>query len=330
MIAAIGTALVTSIMPEFLDMIPGGNGTKIGITAFGTMMLAGSWLSIYGKTGVGVAVFLKPNPNSAWLDTRLLEYSREARSQHVSSFYVNVDELSPGASTDRVGITQRVIEARLREENPKRSTGISFYLTCGLANSYNLGSQLFNSTQGSQLRVRDFREISVFNIPPSGTAAPLPPLRLLGAPNGPQTLQGNYSLTSLIQITTQQLNGPASADNRHALIIHIASGSPNMVTDAMDAARHGSHARYQVAANDTCETALIFARHVASFPDDSKAYNAVLKEVVQRWSAHLAAHSGANGLPAEGRLFISAPTSLAFALGALIPAAGPTKVIDYL
>ncbi|MFJ4987699.1 hypothetical protein ACIP9H_28345 [Streptomyces sp. NPDC088732] len=297
----------------------------------GFAILAVSWISLNGRTGVGVAVFLQPTPTSGWSDARLLEHSSAARSRHVSYFYVNVDELQPGLTADaRASLTQRVIEARLKEEEAKSSSHIAFYLTCSLANAFKLGQQIFNGTQGAQLRIFEFKEISVHQVSGSGPNTPLPPLVLEGTPGGPQTTQGSYQLTPIIRRDTIRLS-PASNPlaNRHALILNITN-NPNMVTEATQAAQgtQGSHGRYVVGINDVCSTALIYQCTTTRFPDDRSAYNELLKDIVQYWGFYLSTQASPHGSIPEGRLFISAPSSLAFSLGALLPAS--TSVIEYI
>ncbi|MGW1887653.1 hypothetical protein [Streptomyces sp. NPDC001970] len=279
-----------------------------------------------------MAVFLQPTPTSGWSDARLLEHSSAARSRHINYFYVNVDELQPGLTADaRASLTQRVIEARLKEEEAKNSSHIAFYLACSLANAFRLGQQVFNSTQGAQLRIFEFKEISVHQVSSSGHNTPLPPLVLEGTPGGPQTTQGSYQLASIIRRDPPIHLSPTSNQlaNRHALILNIAN-QPNMVREATEAAQgtQGSQGRYVVGANDVCRTALVYQCSTPRFPDDRSAYNELLKVIVQDWDLYLSTQASTYGSISEGRLFISAPSSLAFSLGALLPTS--TSVIEYI
>lgn len=326
LVAAIGTAIVASTLPDFLSMIPGGKRTEIFISAIGFLILAVSWVSLHGRSGVGVAVFLQPEPTSGWSDARLLEHAAEAKGKHVSFFYVNADELHPGSGVDRKRLTQKVIEARLKEENPQKASQISFYLTCGLGNSFHLGREIFNTTHGASLRVRDFQEIAVHQVSSSGSVGALPPLQLVGTPAGPRTSETNYQLPSSVQRQTVALNSGHA--NRHALIVCISPNSASRAIEAQNAARAGSHARYQVTAGDICSTALVIA--CSDFPNDHRAYNELLKRTLDGWESHLSSMNASHGSAPEGRLFISAPTSLAFALGALMSSALRTEIIDYV
>lgn len=326
LVAAIGTAIVASTLPDFLGMIPGGKRTEICILIVGFLILAASWISLHGRSGVGVAVFLQPEPTSGWSDARLLEYAAEAKGRHVSFFYVNADELHPGSGVDRRRLTQKVIEARLKEENPRKSSEISFYLTSGLENSFHLGREVFNSTQGASLRVHDFQEIAVHQVSNSGAVGALPPLQLVGTPTGPRTAEANYQLPSSVQMQTVTLN-PGNI-NKHALIVCISQNSASRAMDAQVAARTGTHARYQVSAGDICSTALVI--ECPDFPNDHRAYNELLKRTLQAWAGHLSSMNASHGSVPEGRLFISAPTSLAFALGSLLPLSPRTEIIGYV
>ncbi|SCE35666.1 hypothetical protein GA0115240_154118 [Streptomyces sp. DvalAA-14] len=326
LVAAIGTAIVASTLPDFLIMIPGGRRTEIFISVVGFLILAVSWISLHGRSGVGVAVFLQPEPTSGWSDARLLEYAAEAKGRHISFFYVNADELHPGPGVDRKSLTQKVIEARLKEENPRKSSQISFYLTCGLGNSFHLGREIFNSMQGASLRVRDFQEIAVHQVSNSGAVGTLPPLQLVGTPAGPRTSEANYPLPASVRMQTVALN-PGHI-NRHALIVCISQNSASRAVDAQDAAQSGTHARYQVTAHDVCSTALVI--ECPNFPNDHRAYNELLKRTLHTWAGHLSSMNASQGSIPEGRLFISAPTSLAFALGALLPSTPRTQIIDYI
>ncbi|MFH9768161.1 hypothetical protein ACH4N4_09385 [Streptomyces microflavus] len=328
--AALGSALVAGTFPELLKLIPGKTTTLAVISISGFLILSVSWINLHGRTGVGVAVFLQPTPSSGWSDARLIERSSTAKSHHVSFFYVNVDELHPGLTADaRAGLTQRAIEARLKEEEAKNSSHISFYLACGLANAFRLGQQIFTA-QGAQLRVFEFKEISVHQVSSAGPNLTLPPLILEGTPSGPRATQASYQLAPIIRRDTITLSPAAGqAINRHALILNITN-NPNMITEAQDAAQgaQGPHGRYSVGVNDVCSSALVYECTASAFPDDRSAYNELLKDIVQYWTFYLSTKVSAHGLAPEGRLFISAPSSLAFSLGALLPAS--TVVIDYI
>lgn len=329
LIAALGSSLVAGTMPELLKLIPGKSATLSILLGVGFFILAASWISLHGRSGVGVAVFLKPTPTSTWSDSRLLRHAAETKSRHTSFFYVNVDELHSGLTIDeRAGLTQRVIEARLKEEDSKGSSHISFYLTCSLGNAYRLAQQTFNGTQGAQLRVLEFREISVHQVSNMGSNHPLPPLMLEGTPNGPQTTQSTYpQLAQLIRCTPTNLLTPPQAANRHALIVNL-TGNSTMITEATAAASGTTPGRYTVGATDVCSSALVIESAAPSFPNDKAAYNELLKKITQDWSLYLSTQSANHQSPAEGRLFIQAPSSLAFSLGALLPPS--TKVVDYI
>lgn len=307
-------------------MIPGGRTTEVSISLAGFLVLAVSWISLHGRSGVGVAVFLQPEPTSGWSDARLVEYATEARGRHISFFYVNADDLYSGPGVDRRQLTQKVIEARLREENPKRSSQISFYLTCGLVNSYHLGREVFNSTSGASLRIHDFQDIAVHQVSNSGSVGALPPLQLVGTPAGPRTSDTSYQLPNSVQIQIETLN-PGSA-NRHALIVCISPNAAGHANEARGAARTGVHAHYQVTAGDICSTALVV--ECSNFPNDHRAYNELLRQILHYWLGHLSSMHASNGSSPDGRLFISAPTSLAFALGALMPSISRTQIIEYV
>lgn len=328
--AALGSALVAGTFPELLKLIPGKTATLTVILIVGFLILATSWLNLHGRTGVGVAVFLQPTPTSGWSDTRLIEHSSAARSRHISFFYVNVDELHPGLTSDaRAGLTQRAIEARLKEEEAKNSSHISFYLACGLANAFRLGQRIFKA-QGAQLRVFEFQEISVHQVSSSGPNLTLPPLVLEGTPSGPQATQASYQLASIMRRDTVSLH-PAGGQspNRHALILNITN-IPNMIAEAQEAAQgtQGQNGRYAVGAHDICSSALVYQCMAPTFPDDRSAYNELLKDIVQYWDFYLSTQASTHGSAPEGRLFISAPSSLAFSLGALLPTS--TSVVDYI
>ncbi|MFD7897195.1 hypothetical protein [Streptomyces sp. NPDC059743] len=316
--------------PELLKLIPG----KILMNSIGLIIgfvfIARSWLSLHGRTGVGVAIFLQPTPASGWSDARLFEHFLATRVCHISFFYVNVDELYPGLTGDaRAELTQRVIEARLKEEGANRSDHISFYLTCGLANAFRLGQRLF-APQGVQLRLFEFREIHVHQVSGAGPSLPLPPLVLEGTLNGPQTTQESYQLSSTIRRDAVALFPIGGQNvNRHALIVNIAN-NPSMITEAQDAARGAQNhlGRYAVGPQDLCSSALVYQCMVPAFPNDRSAYNALLKDIVQYWSLYLSTQATVHGSTPEGRLFISAPSSLAFSLGTLLPTS--TVVIDYI
>ncbi|MEV3950885.1 MULTISPECIES: hypothetical protein [Streptomyces] len=329
LIAALGSSLVAGTMPELLKLIPGKSATLSILLGVGFVILAVSWISLHGRSGVGVAVFLKPTPTSTWSDSRLLRHAAETKSRHTSFFYVNVDELHSGLTIDeRAGLTQRVIEARLKEEDSKGSSHISFYLTCSLGNAYRLAQQTFNGTQGAQLRVLEFREISVHQVSNMGSNHPLPPLMLEGTPNGPQATQSTYpQLAQMIRCTPTNLPTPPQAANRHALIVNL-TGNSTMITEATAAASGMTSGRYTVGATDVCSSALVIESAAPSFPNDKAAYNELLKKITQDWSLYLSTQSANHQSPAEGRLFIQAPSSLAFSLGALLPSS--TKVVDYI
>ncbi|MFE2032843.1 hypothetical protein ACFXBB_06185 [Streptomyces scopuliridis] len=327
---AFGSVLVAGTFPELLKLIPGKTVMHTIALIIGFVLIAESWLSLHGRTGVGVAIFLQPTPASGWSDARLVERFLATKACHVSFFYVNVDELYPGLTGDaRAELTQRVIEARLKEEGGRRSDHISFYLTCGLANAFRLGQRLFTQ-QGAQLHLFEFKEISVHQVSGSGPNLPLSPLVLEGTLNGPQTTQESYQLSSTIHRDTVALFpiGGQSV-NRHALIINIAN-NPSMITEAQDAARGAQNhlGRYAVGPQDLCSSALVYQCLVPEFPNDRSAYNALLKDIVQHWIFYLSAQETVHGYTSEGRLFISAPNSLAFSLGALLPSS--TVVIEYI
>lgn len=117
--------------------------------------------------------------------------------------------------------------------------------------------------------------------------------------------------------------------NRHALILNITN-NPTMIDEAKRAARgaQGPQGRYTVSANDVCSSGLIYHCTASSFPNDESAYNELLKDIVQHWSFYLSSQASSHGSPPEGRLFVSAPTSLAFSLGALLPTT--TSVVEYI
>jgi hypothetical protein len=322
---------VAGTFPEILKLIPGKTKTLTVILIIGFLILAASWINLHGRAGVGVAVFLQPTPTSGWSDARLIEHSSATKSRHVSFFYVNVDELHPGLTANaRADLTQRAIEARLKEEEAKNSSHISFYLTCSLANAFRLGQRIFNSTQGAQLRVFEFKEITVHQVSSSGPNFPLPPLVLEGTPSGPQTSQGSYQLAAIVRRDTVSLSPVGGQNiNRHALILNITN-NPSMVAEAQEAAQgtQGPHGRYVVGPQDLCSSALVYQCTAPVFPGDRSAYNELLKDIVQYWSFYLSTQASTYSSTPEGRLFISAPSSLAFSLGALLPAS--TTVVDYI
>lgn len=122
------------------------------------------------------------------------------------------------------------------------------------------------------------------------------------------------------------LNGYGT--NRHALIVCIAPGAAGRALEAQNAASSGIHTHYQVTPNDICDTARVF--ECSDFPNDHRAYNELLKRIVHDWMLHLTSVQATYGSAPEGRLFISAPTSLAFSLGGLLPVNPQTTVIDYI
>ncbi|MFJ5179300.1 hypothetical protein ACIP68_36310 [Streptomyces griseoviridis] len=330
LIAALGSSLVAGTMPELLKLIPGKNKTLAALLAVGVVILAFSWISLHGRTGVGVAVFLKPTPASTWSDSRLLRHAADAKGRHISFFYVNVDELHSGLNMDeRANLTQRVIEARLKEEDPKGSSHISFYLTCSLANAYRLGQQTFNGAHGAQLRILEFKEISVHQVANAGPNQPLPPLLLELTPSGAQTTQSTYpQFAQTVRCTPTSLTtSTAPTVNRHALIINLTN-NPAMIPAATAAASGVTAGRYAIGVDDVCSSALVIESSVSPFPDDKSAYNELLKKITQDWSLYLSTQATNHPSPPEGRLFIQAPSSLAFSLGALLPP--DTKVIDYI
>lgn len=329
MIAALGSALVAGTLPELLKLIPGQNVTLVVIFVVGLIVLAASWISMNGRSGVGIAVFLPPSPEAKWSETKLLEQSAVAKRQHLSFFYVNVDELQPGlVGIDRVNLAQRVIESRLKEEHHVKPSAVHFYLACGLSSSFRLGQQTFNRDQGGQLRIFEFDKVIVQQVPTSRAQASLPPLSLKVTSDGAATTPESYNLGSLIRQQPVNLGSDGSIRvNRHALVLKIAD-TRNMVEEAIAAARGASPEQtgYLVGPNDVCSTALVLECTATTFPNDSAAYNELLRKIVQDWNLYLATQASSyNSIP-EGRLFISAPTSLAFALGALLPFS--TKVID--
>ncbi|MEU5046524.1 hypothetical protein [Streptomyces griseorubiginosus] len=317
--------------PELLKLIPGKTTTLWIVMIVGFLILAASWVNLHGRTGVGVAVFLQPTPNSGWSDSRLIQHSSTTKGSHVSYFYVNVDELHPGLTADaRADLTQRAIEARLKEEEPKNSSHISFYLTCSLPNAFRLGQRIFNGAQGAGLHILEFKEISVHHVPSSGPNSPLPPLLLEGTPNGPQANQGSYQLGPIVSRNSVSLSPVGGQNvNRHALILNITSNLA-MVTEAKSAAEgaQGSQGRYVVGPQDLCSSALVYQCTTPTFPNDRSAYNELLKDIIQYWEFYLSTKATQHGSTPEGRLFISGPASLAFSLGALMP--NSTTVVDYI
>lgn len=329
LIAALGSALVAGTLPELLKLIPGQNITLGVIFVAGFLVLAASWISINSRSGVGIAVFLQPTPTSNWSENKLLEQSTVAKGQHLSFFYINVDELNPSLTgIDRVNLTQRVIESRLKEEHYSKSNTIHFYLACNLSSSFRLGQQTFNRGHGDQLRIFEFDNVVVQQVPTSKAQTGLPPLSLKVTLDGPETTPERYHLGSMIR--QQPINfgrQDSSQANRHALVLKIAD-TPNMIEEATAAARGASseQTRYLVGPDDVCSTALILECTAPAFPNDGAAYNELLRKIVQDWTLYLATQESSYNSTPEGRLFISAPTSLAFALGALMPFS--SKVID--
>lgn len=257
-----------------------------------------------------------------------MQHSKEAREGHISFFYVNVDDLHPNLlGSARVELAQRVIESRLKEESDKKSSSISFYLTCNLKSAYRLGQQIFNA--GAQLRIKQFKSILVHQVLGPGLRTPLPPLELRGTPTGPELVTVSYALSSLVNRRIQDFAANSSLTvNRHALIINI-SRQPTMTSEALAAAAgiQSPNGRYAIGAADICSSALVVESVTPTFPNEPDAYSELLRLITQDWALYLATKSSSHASAAEGRIFISAPNSLAFALGALLPET--TKVVEY-
>ncbi|MBY4208901.1 hypothetical protein HQO44_20840 [Rhodococcus fascians] len=331
LLSAMGAALVAGTLPELIKIIPGSNWTMASIFVVGLAIIAVTWISLNARSGVGVAIFLPPTTTSNWSDRELLHTASQARRQHVNFFYLNINDLQ-GELDDqfRVGLAQRVLEARLNEERSHKSSHISFYLSSSLADAYMLGQQTFRSNDPARLHVTQFASISVNQVSRGWNASKPPAINLTGTSTGPAaTSDGGEVSTYLSEDIITFPGVPPEATHRTALIVCLIA-SDTMVGEAKIAAsgqQQSTSRKYEVTANDVCGRALIFRLSVPQVPTDSEMYNLIMRRISEKWSLFVQMQTNTHSNTQSERLFIASPVSIAFALGALLPQS--TKAVKY-
>lgn len=326
-----GAALIAGTLPELIKILPGSNWTMASIFVVGLTILAVTWINLNARSGVGVAIFLPPTTTSNWSDRELLHTASQARRQHVNFFYLNINDLQ-GELDDqfRVGLAQRVLEARLNEERSHKSSHISFYLSSSLADAYMLGQQTFRSNDPARLHVTQFTSISVNQVSRGLNASTPPAINLTGTSTGPAaTSDGGEVSTYLSEDLITFPDVPHEATHRTALIVCLIA-SDTMVGEAKIAAsgqQQSASRKYEVTANDVCGRALIFRLSVPQVPTDSEIYNLIMRRISEKWSLFVQMQSNTHSSTQSERLFIASPVSIAFALGALLPQS--TKAVKY-
>jgi hypothetical protein len=149
-LGALGAGLVLGTLPDILQKAVEGRGwpvlpVLIGAAAFGVVLLASAHLWLNRRDGVGIVLFMPPEPGVHWSHGRLAAMAGHARRRHQTCFTVDVDELQPSLPRqERRRFAQRVIEARLNEDAPGGvvSSPVTFYMVCALPDAFDLGREL--------------------------------------------------------------------------------------------------------------------------------------------------------------------------------------------
>lgn len=350
LLGAIGTALSLGAVPDlvlaFAKWVSLPEWVVLSVAAVsGVGLLTTAYVWLKARDGVGIVLFLPPRPNAHWSRERLDAMAAHALQNHQTTFRIDIDDLYPDLreGPDRLRLAQKLIQARLNEElgpgGGVGSTKVTFYLTSTLPDAFELGKQL-------KFQVHDHMRIHGEDGLPEGPAeaqgagrilvaqtseelgktlftAIHVDSRLYQAPRGTRAAR----VADLLQFSERE-NSPADGAAGTLALIADLTHNPGMrgtawrVASTGRVAPEGRHLGYVLDRRDPwadgtpCSAALVVTGPNDHLPDDQAAYEGVAAAVIARWRAFIKEHQRDGGV--EFLLFLAAPVSVAFALGATI------------
>ncbi|MEU8201436.1 hypothetical protein [Streptosporangium sp. NPDC049046] len=305
--------------------------------------------------GVGIVIALpRENWRGPWSDQWVSAAVNHARRGHDSCFVVRreIEVAVPGADPvtrvaareareDALELAYELVSARLTElSESDPSTPVSLYVNAGLPDAFDLGAKFKFNVQrdlrgispdlGLKRSVAESDELGGSSVAGpdefGGGAGPVlpqrseraqsdffPSVRISSRLKDPLTSAEAVRAAKLARVV-EEPDFEGDAEGRAvALVVHLAD-NPMMVAQALRAAADGcadTGGRWE-----RCRAALVIDGGPSNLPETAADFELVVRHVYAAWRAWMVAHPRYAEL--RTRLFITAPASVAFALGWLI------------
>ncbi|WP_157545884.1 hypothetical protein [Microtetraspora fusca] len=291
--------------------------------------------------GVGIVIALpRANWRAPWSGQWAAAAVAHARRHHDSCFTVRQDIMAARpedgaqakgtareARKDAIELVCELVNARLTElAEADPSVPVSLYVNAALPDAFELGARF---------KFNVHRRVGSVGVSPRNDAAAdyrksvaevaLPQraeftrtdfftaVRISGRLKEPLTPAEAVRAAKLAKVTEEPDFAGAPDGGAVALVVHLAD-NPMMVAEALRAAREGCldvNGRWE-----RCRAALVVDGGPANIPETTGDFELVVRHVYAAWSAWIGARPHYAGL--RPRLFITAPASVAFALGWLL------------
>ena len=337
--------LAAGSIPALILQFPIGFWILVGVWLLAITVGSLLWYHDRRKVGVGVFVHL-PSPSELDQDSAqrvLPEIHRLMKSRHHGWFRSGPENSDTFYDTSRRAdwiirsIQYRFDETRLTSGN---NTPLFLYLFCRNPESYSLGSRArqvwrqqdnqlpASANEGAPAQIPlDFR-VRQFDTY-TGKTDELFELDLSKVTLPPTDKLGGAISSDVVNLSNVSSSTQPSSTPRLAIIIHAGEqkGLEPFKRFALDAAKGGSCHGYLTTESDVCDNAIIF-------PIDQNSLVSALREAraepfVQRiyedWRDQSILLYGRDDVPV--RVFMTAPSLLAFALGSIFP--NDSRIIPY-
>jgi len=298
--------------------------------------------------GVGIVIALpRENWRGPWSDQWVSAAVNHARRSHDSCFVVRreIEVAVPGADPvtkvaareareDALELAYELVSARLAElSESDPSTPVSLYVNAALPDAFDLGAKFkFNVQRDLRGISPDLglgRSVQKSDAEPDefgGSVGPVlpqrseraqsdffPSVRISSRLKDPLTSAEAVRAAKLARVVEEPDFEGDVEGGAVALVVHLAD-NPMMVAQALRAAADGcadTGGRWE-----RCRAALVIDGGPSNLPETAADFELAVRHVYAAWRAWMAAHPRYAEL--RTRLFITAPASVAFALGWLI------------
>ncbi|MEU7002661.1 hypothetical protein [Nonomuraea sp. NPDC046570] len=349
-LAGVAAAVAVGTVPDVIKSWLGDQRELLtALCVASAAVFAGINLWQQRSKGVGIVIALpRTNWRAAWSVQWAAAAVAHARRHHDSCFTVrqDIEAASPDddaeakaaareARTATIELACNLVNARLTElAEADPSTPVSLYVNAALPDAFELGATFkFNvhrrlrsigapskGVDGSSTRAsapaEELEAVADVVLSQRAEFARtdfFPAVRISGRLKEPPGPAETVRAAKLAKVIEEPDFDGAPDGEAVALVVHLAD-NPMMVAEALLAAREGCldvNGRWE-----RCRAALVIDGAPANMPETTGDFELVVRHVYAAWSAWIKERPHYAGL--RPRLFITAPASVAFALGWLM------------
>ncbi|MEV0971071.1 hypothetical protein [Microtetraspora glauca] len=341
-LAGVAAAVAAGTVPDVIKSWLGDQrGFLTALCVVSAAVFAGINLWQQRSKGVGIVIALpRTNWRAPWSTQWAAAAVAHARRHHDSCFTVRRDIVAATpeddaeakatareARVDAIEFACELVNVRLTElAEADPSTPVSLYVNAALPDAFELGARFkFNvhrrlrgvgASPHDDASADDRNAIADVVLPQRAEFARtdfFTAVRISGRLKDPLTPAEAVRAAKLATVIEEPEFGDVPDGGAVALVVHLAD-NPMMVAEALRAAREGCldvNGRWE-----RCRAALVVDGGPANIPESTGDFELVVRHVYGAWSAWIEARPEYVGLCP--RLFITAPASVAFALGWLM------------